>query len=627
MYREDLSKYITKCRIVKVPDTVNEQDELIRAIRFALWHKRGAELQTLISFCCLSEADIIARKSFFLELSYFLSRLAILIPGLAKIDNIKYIAEDMVDGKEPQLLVAGKRLLQILEASADKKKVIRGKVVMPRVESFSAEDLESCKKAPVKFLKKVIEQNWEYDTGASYLLAAAIEILLLEPEDRAIAEPVLARSVKTVSTKDEFFKYFCDYMFERLAKANENKWALVFKQIFAAGGQPSRGADVAPSAPVAATSDFEPPAKVVPSLQDGSGDGSVPVSSASPASGFGARAGAAPSATVMPSSPFGSTSGVAPSAPVMPGSPFGSTFGAAPSAPVMPGSPFGQTSGAGLSTPIMPSSPFGSTSAVAPSAPVGTTARAAPVSTAPAFVPVQSAGKRMVVSEPLTPDIETEISRINTLIGTKKINEALTAAEALFNDNKNVAAVNMLLGTICASKGMFLRAFACLSRAYNRASKDAKILLELGRAFWKCYCPAQADLCMAMLRETEEYKVNPLEFYIGSELLLKSDDIETEVLLNSHSVGRCPLHLKSVRPGKNIIIWKLLNGKQKSHTLMLEDAVIGDFRYHPATDEVSEEISRDGVLMVFTERGAHEISEVIGDFLVNSLDELPDYDL
>ncbi|MDD3002164.1 MAG: hypothetical protein PHF29_10455, partial [Candidatus Riflebacteria bacterium] len=290
-------------------------------------------------------------------------------------------------------------------------------------------------------------------------------------------------------------------------------------------------------------------------------------------------------------------------------------------------SPFGQTSGAGLSTPIMPSSPFGSTSAVAPSAPIGTTARAAPVSTAPAFVPVQSAGKRMVVSEPLTPDIETEISRINTLIDTKKINEALTAAEALFNDNKNVAAVNMLLGTICASKGMFLRAFACLSRAYNRASKDAKILLELGRAFWKCYCPAQADLCMAMLRETEEYKVNPLEFYIGSELLLKSDDIETEVLLNSHSVGRCPLHLKSVRPGKNIIIWKLLNGKQKSHTLMLEDAVIGDFRYHPATDEVSEEISRDGVLMVFTERGAHEISEVIGDFLVNSLDELPDYDL
>jgi hypothetical protein len=69
-----------------------------------------------------------------------------------------------------------------------------------------------------------------------------------------------------------------------------------------------------------------------------------------------------------------------------------------------------------------------------------------------------------------------------------------------------------------------------------------------------------------------------------------------------------------------------LNGKQKTLSFVLEDSVIGDFRYHPDTDTVSEEISRDGVLMVFTERGACEITEVIGDYLVNSPVELPDYE-
>lgn len=535
MYREDLSKYITKCRIVKVPDTVNEQDELIRAIRFALWHKRGAELQTLISFCCLSETDIIARKSFFLELSYFLSRLAILIPGLAKIDNIKYIAEDMVDGKEPQLLVAGKRLLQISEACADKEKIIYGKALMPRIESFSAEQLESFKKTPVEFLKKVLEENWEFDSDASYLLAAAIEILLLDPEDKCIAEPVLVRSVKTVTTKDEFFKYFYNYVFERLVKSNENKWALIFKQIFSAEPKAGSGPTIAGEGAAA------PPQVTV-------------VSAATPPS---------PPSPATPLSPASQTS-----------------------APV---------SGASLSR------------------------------VAPPFLG-HPAQKSLVVSEPLTPAIELEISSINALLGVKNYSGALTKAEALFNDNKNVAAVNLLLGSICAAQGKYLRAFAYLSRAYNRAPQDAKILSELAKTYWKCYCPFQTDLFMAKLKETEEYKAAPGEYYVGSELLLKSDDSETEVLLNSHSAGRCPVHLKNIRPGKTIIIWRLLNGKQKTLSFVLEDSVIGDFRYHPDTDTVSEEISRDGVLMVFTERGACEITEVIGDFLVNSPAELPDYE-
>lgn len=58
--------------------------------------------------------------------------------------------------------------------------------------------------------------------------------------------------------------------------------------------------------------------------------------------------------------------------------------------------------------------------------------------------------------------------------------------------------------------------------------------------------------------------------------------------------------------------------------MTVEEATVAKFRYHPDSDSVSDEISRDGVVTVFTPEGSKTLNELIPEFLVTDLANLPD---
>ncbi|MFZ5953439.1 MAG: hypothetical protein ACOYXC_22240, partial [Candidatus Rifleibacteriota bacterium] len=101
---------------IKVPVDSATQRDYLHAMRALFLTRRNDEYCRLVFHAMMSESEIIERKPFYLALAPMLARHMRIAAPLADHDFIRYIAEDMVDGNEPELAAAGNRLQQTMAA-------------------------------------------------------------------------------------------------------------------------------------------------------------------------------------------------------------------------------------------------------------------------------------------------------------------------------------------------------------------------------------------------------------------------------------------------------------------------------------------------------------------------------
>lgn len=233
MYRENLAGYVDLCRIERVPLAHEAQTRLLQACRFALWHQHPDELQSLFMACGMGESEIIERKGFYLRFAAMIGRLVTLVPSLCKFYMLDYIAEDMIDGGDPELVEAGRRLQVCLGHAQNKDQKIQGKVVMHALPDLSAAQILTYQNNPADFIADYIEPGWEFDSDRSYGLAVATELMALDPEDYDTKGPILMNSLGEFSSRESFFYVFTTTTARILNENHYPKWAELVKTIFA----------------------------------------------------------------------------------------------------------------------------------------------------------------------------------------------------------------------------------------------------------------------------------------------------------------------------------------------------------------------------------------------------------
>lgn len=483
MYRDNLSEFVSLCRLQRVSTSTDNQEQLLRAIRFALWNKNYDELQAMFMTCGMCESEIIERKSFYLRFAAMMCRLITLIPSLSKYFMIDYIAEDMIDGGDPELAAAGERMNTVLAHAKAGAKDIRGSISMPPVASLTDSQLAFYQKNPAAFIADFIEPNWGYDSDRSYAMAAVVELLLLDPEDRATVGPILMNAIGQFASTEEFYFTFASTTAKMLTESGYPEWGKIFMQIFT---------------PLIGNYDAE---KGSTDASSGSGDESA--------------------------------------------------------------SPEREDLG------------------------------------------------------------ELELEAISNVWKNQGVDKALPLAKQRLIKTPGDPYACGMLGNIYLAQMNIPLALACLSRAYWLEPDTEMVVFVLGQAFQAGYFAKQVDLCRARLKNLPVYRAFPERFRFGVELFIKCDEPETTASVNGHEVGKCPLQLRHVKPGTARISWKLADGRQKTLTVELEDATVAKYRYHPDTGRVSDEISRDGSVTIFTAEGSRELCDLVARFLVDDLNKLP----
>lgn len=483
MYRDNLSEFVSLCRSQRVPTSADRQEQLLRAIRFALWSKKYDELQAIFMTCGMSESEIIERKSFYLKFAAMMCRLITLIPTLSKYFMIDYIAEDMIDGGDPELVIAGNRMNTVIAHAKAGDKDIKGSISMPSVVALTSSQLGYYQKNPAAFIADFIEPNWEFDSDRTYAMAAVAELLLLEPEDKATVGPILMNAIGQSASAEEFYFTFASTTAKLLTENGYSEWGKIFMQIFA---------------PLIGNYDAE---KALASAGSGSGSEAT--------------------------------------------APAGENFG------------------------------------------------------------------------------ELELEAISNVWKNQGVDRALPLAKQRLIMTPGDPYACGMLGNIYLAQMNIPLALACLSRAYWLEPDTEMVVFVLGQAFQAGYFAKQVDLCRARLKNLPAYRAFPERFRFGVELFIKCDEPETTASVNGHEVGKCPLQLRQVKPGTARITWTLADGGQKTLTVELEDATIAKYRYHPDSGRVSNEISRDGSVTIFTAEGSRELSDMVASFLVDDLNKLP----
>ncbi|PKL47326.1 MAG: hypothetical protein CVV42_13420 [Candidatus Riflebacteria bacterium HGW-Riflebacteria-2] len=232
MYRDNLSGFVNLCRSERVSLSGSRQNDILQACRFALWHQHGDELQSLFMACGMGESEIIERKEFYLKFAAMIGHMIVMVPNLANYFMLDYIAEDMIDGGDPELAEAGMKLQVIIRHGKNHEEKIVGQVTMPSLPVLSEAKLNFYRKNQAAFIAEFLESNWTYDSDRFYGLAVTAELLSLDPEDRAQYGEMLMGALGKFSNREEFFQYFATTTARILYENNYSDWAALTLDVF-----------------------------------------------------------------------------------------------------------------------------------------------------------------------------------------------------------------------------------------------------------------------------------------------------------------------------------------------------------------------------------------------------------
>ncbi|OGM04275.1 MAG: hypothetical protein A2008_02790 [Candidatus Wallbacteria bacterium GWC2_49_35] len=204
---------------------------------------------------------------------------------------------------------------------------------------------------------------------------------------------------------------------------------------------------------------------------------------------------------------------------------------------------------------------------------------------------------------------------------TSQLKECAKILRRRLDENPGDILAALLAGDVFMSRTMLENAVKAYSYAYHLEPGAADILFLLARAYHACYFTDQKDLCVAKA-ET----VNPgiaKKFKFGVELYLKCSQPGVRARIDGIEGGDCPLCLKGIEGGKRVIEWLCEGGGQKRLEADLKDGYIYKFKYLPEENKVESEESRDGRITVYSGGEAVELDDLLKDYAVKNLDDLP----
>jgi hypothetical protein len=165
------------------------------ALRHFFWHKDWERYHGLLFARLFSETEIIQLRPFMLEISRMLRRHVTFLPRLTSATTIKYLAEDMIDGGDPELVAEGKLFLEAVQRADRIRLAIESapdpnEAVLPEEEDayvpayphFEEADLIFYTQNPLFFFQRFVENDWILPGEAGRRAALIAEILEAPPE-------------------------------------------------------------------------------------------------------------------------------------------------------------------------------------------------------------------------------------------------------------------------------------------------------------------------------------------------------------------------------------------------------------------------------------------------------------
>lgn len=215
-----------------------------------------------------------------------------------------------------------------------------------------------------------------------------------------------------------------------------------------------------------------------------------------------------------------------------------------------------------------------------------------------------------------------ELANISKIWEENGAEEALKFGIERFKLTPDDFAVCGLLAEIYLTKLQLDIALPIICRSYHRAPDNPVVLFHMARIFHAGYFPEQTDLCMARVRQTSAYQNDQRTFTLPVELFVKCDTEDTTAFFNGQPIGKCPVRFL-VYPGQQSLAWEINGQIAKEISVDLKEATISKFRFHPADNSISDEISRTGCMTMFTAEGSVRLEDMVQDYLIDDLSKLP----
>lgn len=206
--------------------------------------------------------------------------------------------------------------------------------------------------------------------------------------------------------------------------------------------------------------------------------------------------------------------------------------------------------------------------------------------------------------------------------------EALVVLRDHLREEPDDAESLQLLGVLERAGNRLDISIKALVRAWQLDPTCAVVLRDLVRSFHAACMPEQLDLCLDELRRLDAALADKL--MLGVDLYLKSDLEEAICLVDGLGVGKCPQRISGVMPGPHRLEWQIPDGTMQGVDVNLRDGCWYKFR-QIEIGTVDEQSGRGGEITLFKPAGEDveqvKLSELLSDYRVTSLDDLPQPDM
>ncbi|MCK5685109.1 tetratricopeptide repeat protein, partial [bacterium] len=198
---------------------------------------------------------------------------------------------------------------------------------------------------------------------------------------------------------------------------------------------------------------------------------------------------------------------------------------------------------------------------------------------------------------------------------------ALNLARDRLNEEPRDIAAAFVAGDIHLKHHRVDQAIKAYTWAFKYGVGNGDALISLSRAFNAAYLPDQAELCLENLEKISPGIASKVK--LPAELLIKCTVSGTKAFINDQPVGECPFHIRNLSSGSVQIRWEPTGEKYFETVVELLPGHNQKYKYDPSSGDIHEELSRDGMITLFSDGEMIELPTLMKEYMVNNLSDLP----
>lgn len=223
----------------KIPLDAARWPDIILQMRRTFFNNKFDDYFAFLSGCYMGEKEIIERKGFYLQLAPMLSRQLRMTPHLYKAyPYIDYIAEDILDCGDTELMKAGADLSAVCKAAKEELELsepeTKSSVQAKPPETENADSFIAGFSGDIKHLFiNELDAKWILSGPLDKTLAMICELMYLE---RAEAESIAALWFNNNADYSKLIDWFLDDFCFLLREIAEEKWLAIYCRLAIAYG-------------------------------------------------------------------------------------------------------------------------------------------------------------------------------------------------------------------------------------------------------------------------------------------------------------------------------------------------------------------------------------------------------